>query len=76
MGDITGTLDEETCRRARIVVARRDTSVSALVREFVSGLDRDVERRDDWDAVWETVDAWEIEVGERPTRSRTYDGRS
>ena len=75
MRNITVSVDDETYRQARIASARRDTSVSALVREFLVGLSSDVEERDDWGAVWEKVDAWGVEVGERPARSRTYDGR-
>ena len=75
MKNITVSVDNETYRRARIVAAQQDTSVSALVREFLNGLPRDVGRRADWDALWAMVDSWGAEVGERPTRSRTYDGR-
>jgi hypothetical protein len=35
MKNITVSLDEETYRRARMVAAQRDTSVSALVRRFL-----------------------------------------
>ena len=76
MRNITVSVDDETYRQARIASARRDTSVSALVREFLVGLSSDVEERGDWGAVWEKVDAWGVEVGERPTRSCTYDDRA
>ena len=76
MRNITVSVDEETYRQARLVSVLRDTSVSALVREFLTGLTVDAEKQDDWSAVWERVDAWGVEVGERPTRSRTYDGRA
>lgn len=36
--NITVSLDDEVYRRARIAAAERDTSVSALVREFLEGL--------------------------------------
>jgi len=36
--NITVSLDEETYRRARIIAAERDTSVSALVRQFLVDL--------------------------------------
>jgi hypothetical protein len=36
--NITVSLDDETYRRARMVAAERDTSVSALVKEFLVGL--------------------------------------
>jgi hypothetical protein len=35
MKNITVSLDDETYRRARIVAAQRETSVSALVRRFL-----------------------------------------
>lgn len=36
--NITVSLDDETYRRARMIAAERDTSVSALVKEFLSEL--------------------------------------
>jgi hypothetical protein len=33
--NITVSLDDDTYRRARIIAAERDTSVSALVKEFL-----------------------------------------
>jgi plasmid stability protein len=38
MKNITVSVDDETYRVARIRAAERDTSVSALVRQFLSGL--------------------------------------
>lgn len=38
MRNITVSLDDETYRRARMVAAQRDTSVSALVRRFLLDL--------------------------------------
>jgi plasmid stability protein len=40
MKNITVSVDDETYRRARIKAAERDTSVSALVREFLQSLSR------------------------------------
>jgi plasmid stability protein len=48
MKNITVSVPEEIYRRARIRAAERDTSVSALVREFLSRLgqeESDFERR-------------------------------
>jgi plasmid stability protein len=48
MKNITVSLPNDTYRRARIKAAERDTSVSALVREFLIGLgeeESDFERR-------------------------------
>ena len=74
MKNITVAVGDDTYRRARIAAAERGVSVSALVREFLDGLPADGERRIDWDTFWAMVDSWGAEVGERPTRSRTYDG--
>ena len=38
MKNITVSLDDETYRQARIFAAQQDTSVSALVKQFLSGL--------------------------------------
>jgi hypothetical protein len=45
--NITVTVDDDTYRRARIKAAERDTSVSALVRDFLLELaagETDIER--------------------------------
>ena len=38
MKNITVSLDDETYRRARIRAAERDTSVSAMVKDFLLGV--------------------------------------
>ena len=38
MKNITVSVDDDTYRKARIEAARRETSVSALVRGFLNGL--------------------------------------
>ena len=38
MKNITVSLDDETYRRARMIAAQRDTSVSALVKQFLREL--------------------------------------
>ena len=35
MKNITVSLDDDTYRRARMIAAERDTSISALVKEFL-----------------------------------------
>ncbi len=48
MKNITVSVPDDVYRQARIKAAERDTSVSALVRDFLSGLgeeDSDFERR-------------------------------
>jgi post-segregation antitoxin (ccd killing protein) len=44
MKNITVTVDDETYRRARIKAAERDTSVSALVRQFLTEVAADESR--------------------------------
>jgi len=39
--NITVSLDDETYRRARMIAAERDTSVSALVKQFLIELAKD-----------------------------------
>jgi hypothetical protein len=41
MKNITVTVDDETYRRARIKAAEQDTSVSALVKRFLTDLAED-----------------------------------
>jgi len=38
MKNLTVSLDDETYRRARMAAAQRDTSVSALVKQFLTEL--------------------------------------
>ena len=38
MKNITVTVDDDTYRQARVVAAERDTSVSALVKDFLGQL--------------------------------------
>lgn len=38
MKNITVSVDDETYRRARVAAAQRDTSVSSLVKKFLSEL--------------------------------------
>ncbi len=48
MRNVTVSLPDDVYRRARIKAAERDTSLSALVRDYLIGLDRgesDFERR-------------------------------
>ena len=68
------TVDEVTWRAARRLAAERDTSVSALVREYLQSLtggagDDDARQRR---ALAEALRACKAEVGEKPTRARTY----
>ncbi|MFN3233379.1 MAG: DUF6364 family protein [Alphaproteobacteria bacterium] len=57
MKNITISVDDETYRKARIVAAERETSVSALVREFLRALERHSE--------WERLERQEDEIRAR-----------
>ena len=58
MKSITVKVDDETYRRARILAAERDTSVSALVKAFLTELvanERDAERLSEERALRERI---------------------
>lgn len=46
--NLTLTLPSDLVRRAKVVAAQRDTSVSAMVAEYLERLTRD----DDYDDLW------------------------
>ena len=46
MKNITVAIDDETYRRARVVAAQRDASVSALVKKYLCSLSEEVVPRD------------------------------
>lgn len=75
MKNITVSLPDEVYRRARIRAAERDTSVSALVREFLSGLgteETDFERRKRLQKeVLATIRSFR--AGDRLTRQQVHD---
>lgn len=47
--NITLSLPQELVRRAKVVAAKRDTSVSALVADFLSSL---TDQEDDYEQAW------------------------
>lgn len=67
MKNITVKIDDETYRRARVLAAERETSVSALVREFLESLSAESQatteearlaaRRQRLQKLWEMADA-------------------
>jgi len=75
MKNITVSLPDEVYRRARVRAAEEDTSVSALVREFLIGLgaaESDFERRCRLQGeVLATVR--KFRAGDRLSRSRVHD---
>jgi hypothetical protein len=77
MKNITVSLDDETYRRARMVAAERDTSVSALVKRFLVELasgETEFERlkRLERDARERIVD---FSASDRLPRDKLYDPR-
>lgn len=74
MKNITVSLPDDVYRKARVKAAERDTSVSALVREFLTGLgeESDFERRKRLQAeVLATVT--EFRAGDRLTRDEVHE---
>ncbi len=75
MKNITVSLPEETYRRARVRAAELDTSVSALVREYLTSLaaeETDFERKKKLqDQVISTIVGFR--AGDRLTREETHD---
>jgi len=75
MKNITVSLPDDTYRRARIKAAERDTSVSALVREFLKSLgeeESDFERRKRLQAeVLASVK--DFRAGDRMTREEVHE---
>lgn len=75
MRNITVTVPDETYRKARVRAAELDTSVSALVRDFLAGLtqeETDFERRRRLqDEVLSSVTRFS--AGKRPTRDEVHD---
>jgi plasmid stability protein len=70
--NITVTVDDETYRRARIKAAERDTSVSALVKRFLTELaagESDAEKREER-ALRERVRAFR--AGDRQSREDVH----
>ena len=59
MKNITVSVDDATYRKARIAAAEQDTSVSALVKQFLTGLARN-----------ETSDFAALAAAERELRAR------
>ena len=75
MKNITVSLPDDTYRRARIKAAERDTSVSALVREFLTSLgeeESDFERRKRLQA--EVIaSVKDFRAGDRMTREEVHE---
>ena len=66
MKNITVSLDDDTYRRARVIAAERDTSVSALVKQFLIELAKG-------ESEAERLKSEERALGERVTAFRDSD---
>jgi hypothetical protein len=75
MKNITLSVDDETYRRARIAAAERNTTVSALVRDYLCALIRPVEAETDpADALFAALDrAQGFRAADRMTREEAHD---
>ncbi len=73
--NITVSVDEEVYRQARIRAAERNTSVSALVREFLAGLADDESEFDRRKRLQDTVLAsiTRFRGGDRLSRARVHE---
>jgi len=76
MKNITVSLDDETYRRARVKAAELDTSVSALVRQYLTGLageETEFERRKRLqDELLATIRHREFSAGDRLSRDEVH----
>lgn len=75
MKNITVAIDDDVYRRARIAAAERSTSVSALVRDYLSALTTDADAREDATvALFAALDqAEELCAGGRLTRETAHE---
>lgn len=76
--NITVSLDDDIYRRARVVAAERDTSVSALVRDFLISLGEEetdfARRKRLQDEVLRSI--VDFRAGDRLSRSDAHDRRA
>ena len=69
MKNINLTIDEETWREARKLAAERDTSVSAIVREYLGELTQRRERRERARTeILSMIGTFDCRIGRMPTR--------
>ncbi len=76
MKNITLSVDDETYRRARMIAAERNTSVSGLVRALLTGPEIKQHKRDgELDAIFKDLDALNtrFSASDRLPRSQLYD---
>jgi plasmid stability protein len=72
--NITVSVDESTYRKARIEAARRDTSVSALVREYLRTLDSTSRAGNDVEDLFAALDnVKSYRAGQRLSRDKAHE---
>ncbi|MFP5307926.1 MAG: DUF6364 family protein [Gammaproteobacteria bacterium] len=73
MKNLTVAVDDKTYTRARVIAAKRGTSVSRLVTDYLSNIECGTDQHAaEWESLWRMIDQEQVEVGEKPSRSRTY----
>lgn len=77
MKNITVTVDDEVYRRARVKAAERDTSVSALVRQFLVDLAKEGDEFERLEQLEKAVreEITEFNASDRLSRDELYDRR-
>lgn len=77
MKNITVTVDDEVYRRARVKAAERDTSVSALVRQFLVDLAKEGDEFERLEQLEKAVreQITEFNASDRLSRDELYDRR-
>jgi superfamily II DNA or RNA helicase len=80
MRNITLAVEDKVYQTARVVAAKRNTSVSALVRDFLMDLARQVEladgekERQERQRLVQLFRQCRLELGYKPSRKKTYEG--
>lgn len=78
MANLTLTIDADVLRRARIRALERDTSVNAVVRDFLegyAGVDRERQAMRELDELFERANAGSGAKGRTWTRDELYEER-
>lgn len=77
MKNITVTVDDEVYRRARVKAAERDTSVSALVRQFLVDLAKEGDEFERLEQLEKAIreQITDFDASDRVPRDELYDRR-
>ncbi|MDN5940039.1 MAG: DUF6364 family protein, partial [Salinisphaera sp.] len=69
MKNVTLSIDEPTYTRARVVAAKRGTSLSRLVRDYLHRIEQeDSGAAAEWHSLWQELDGAQARVGTQPSR--------